>query len=319
MNAKLYQFLESDCKLLVAFSGGKDSVAMVLYLFELGIDPSRIELHHHIVDGKDNLLFDWSCTTSYCQSFADAFNLPIIFSWRDGGIMREIFRYQEGLQDVYYYDNGLFRLLSRKGNSTRMKFPAVSADLRTRWCSSVVKIDVLSRVINHKYKSGNYLVLTGERREESHSRNKYLEFEQYRSWTKSRDIWQYRPVIDFKESDVWNLYKKYKVQPHPCYELGWSRCSCQMCIFSSANTWASIYQLNPEKVEKFISIENKINHTLYHKLSIWDKVKKGKSFIRDKDLERWKSEAIGVFKSPILISDFKLPTGAYSREKTGSI
>ena len=55
---KAKQFLfETDCKIIVAFSGGKDSVAMVLYLLDLGIDKSRIELHHHLVDGKNQNLF----------------------------------------------------------------------------------------------------------------------------------------------------------------------------------------------------------------------------------------------------------------------
>lgn len=38
-------------RIAVAFSGGKDSVASVLHLLDLGINPSRIELHHHRVDG----------------------------------------------------------------------------------------------------------------------------------------------------------------------------------------------------------------------------------------------------------------------------
>jgi len=39
-------------KILVAFSGGKDSIACVLHLLDLGIPRSSIELHHHLVDGR---------------------------------------------------------------------------------------------------------------------------------------------------------------------------------------------------------------------------------------------------------------------------
>lgn len=316
----LEELLKSDCKILVAFSGGKDSVAMVLHLFEMGIDRSRIELHHHDVDGRSENLFDWACTPSYCQAFADAFNLPIIFSWRKGGIKREIYRKNEGLQDVQFEENGtIHTLVSRKGGSTRYKFPAVSADLRTRWCSSVAKIDVLSRVVNFKYKSGDYLVLTGERREESRNRSKYNEFEKYRSWTKSRNIWQWRPIIDFTEGEVWELFRKYKIQAHPCYMLGWSRCSCQTCIFSSPDVWASINQITPNKVHQIQEIENNINHTLYNGLTIMDKVNKGISFLDSKDLNRWKGEALSTFKSPIIIDNWELPKGAFSIMESGSL
>ena len=43
---------ENQVKVIIAFSGGKDSVAMVLYtLFELKIPKERIELWHHDIDG----------------------------------------------------------------------------------------------------------------------------------------------------------------------------------------------------------------------------------------------------------------------------
>lgn len=311
--------LYSDCKIILTFSGGKDSVAMLLYLLELGIDKNRIELHHHEVDGKDFQLFDWACTPSYCQAFADAFGIPIVFSWRKGGIMREIYRENEGLQDVFYQGKEIIRLPSQKGDTTKRKFPAVTANLMTRWCSSVVKIDVLSRVITNSFKAGDLLILTGERRQESPARSKYKACQKHKNWTKSRNAWHWRPIIDFTEKQVWDLFKKYKVQPHPCYELGWSRCSCQTCIFSSPNTWASIFQLSPQKIDYLAKVEKDINHTIYHKITIWDKVKKGISFIKPDKLKRWKNEALGIFVSPIFVEKWRLPQGAFSGEHSGSL
>jgi len=317
---KMQRMLEDpSTTLLIAFSGGKDSVAMVLYLLDMGIPKDRIELHHHDVDGHGSNLFDWPCTPSYCQAFGDAFELPIIFSWRAGGIRREIYREEEGLQDVYYHTGQLHRLPSRKGSSTRRKFPAVSADLRTRWCSSVVKIDVLSRVVNDRFKSGNLLILTGERRQESAARSRYKAYEKYRSYTKARNAWQWRPVIDFQEAQVWDLYRKYRVQPHPCYELGWSRCSCQLCIFSSPNTWASINELAPWKVRELAAMEEDLEHTLYNGMRIWEKVNKGRSFLRKEMVQRWGEEVMGQFTSPIFTEEWKTPQGAFSRELSGAV
>lgn len=40
---------------LVAFSGGKDSLGLVLRLLDLGFPRERIELHHHLVDCPQQL------------------------------------------------------------------------------------------------------------------------------------------------------------------------------------------------------------------------------------------------------------------------
>lgn len=309
---------------LVAFSGGKDSVGMVLYLLNLGVPKERIVLHHHDVDGHGNNLFDWPCTPSYCKSFADAFGLELIFSYREGGVDREMHRTNEGLQDVYYQqetEGEFHKLKSQVGYTTRRKFPAVSVSLRERWCSSVVKIDVMRRVINNNphYKQGKFILCTGERRQESTARSKYLDFEVHRSTTLERKVWTWRAVIDFTERRIWSLYEQYKVQPHPCYCLGWNRCSCQLCIFSSPNVWAAIAQLAPWKIEEIAKREKAFNFTLYHGLSIFQKVAKGRSFISEENFERWAKEAMSVFVSPIITENWTLPAGAFGEEKSGAL
>ncbi len=78
-------------RILVAFSGGKDSICCLLRLLDLGVPRDRIELHHHLVDGGRSL-FDWPVTESYCRKFAQAFDLPIYMSWLEGGLEREMCR-----------------------------------------------------------------------------------------------------------------------------------------------------------------------------------------------------------------------------------
>jgi len=309
-------------KILVCFSGGKDSVAMVLDLLDQGIEKSRIILHHHEVDGGGDNLFDWAVTTEYCLAFAKEFGLEILFSYREGGILREIYRQNEGLQDVLYQteQGGEYhRLKSKDGNSTRLKFPAVAADLRTRWCSSNVKIDVLSRVVanNPAYQNGTFIILTGERREESNNRAKYNKADLYRANSKTRRCIQYRPIIDWTEKEVWAIIEKHKVQSHPCYELGWSRCSCQICIFSSANIWASIQDISPLKISRIGGIELEINHTLYNKETINQKALKGVSFI-DSD-SFMIAQATERFTLPIKKESWTMPKGAFGENSCGSV
>jgi 3'-phosphoadenosine 5'-phosphosulfate sulfotransferase (PAPS reductase)/FAD synthetase len=348
-------------KVIIAFSGGKDSVAMVLKcIYEFKIPKDQIELWHHEVDGDGENLFDWKCTPSYCQAFADAMGIPILFSYSGGGILREMFRENEYRQPMYFQDvagGEYIRTEPRqlaKDISTKRKFPAVANDLKTRWCSSVVKIEVMSKAINRlpRFKNQNFVVMTGERRAESKNRAKYHEIEKYKAKKKpsksSRQALTWRCVIDMSTNEIWDMYRTYKIQPHPCYELGWGRCSCQLCIFGQKDTWASINQISPEKVQKIVDIEKELDHTLYNefekipfnppkyvksgvnageeKFQSGDKAKnvfeskvvRGKSFIPKEALARWGKEALGEFISPIFVKEWKMPYGANSKEQMGA-
>ena len=310
-------------KYLVAFSGGKDSVAMVLHLLEMGISRQDIHLHHHDVDGGGQNLWDWGGTESYCKAFSKALGIELFFSFRKGGIDSEMNRYNSGLQDVYYQTktgSPVYEILkSKPGNSSRKKFPAVTASLITRWCSSCVKIDVLRRVIPAMYPEGEYTVCTGERRQESANRAKYFEREEHICSTKKRQVQSWRPIIDWNESEVWNALKRWNIQPHPCYELGYPRCSCQICIFGSENLWASNLELSPEKVSYIAEREIEFGFTLYNGMTIYEKASKGRSFLQQENVARWGKEALGRFVSPIIVDSWTLPQGAFMSEHAGSI
>ena len=57
--------LASYDRILVAFSGGKDSLACFLRLIELGVPLDQIELHHHDIDGNGPAFMDWTITHGY--------------------------------------------------------------------------------------------------------------------------------------------------------------------------------------------------------------------------------------------------------------
>lgn len=317
--------LNEQPTIIVAFSGGKDSIAMVLHLLEIGIPKDKIELWHHDVDGHGEDLFDWKCTVSYCQAFADHFDLPILFSYRKGGIVREIFRENETSQSVFFQKEAgsefteLASIQEDKYKKTRRKFPAVASDLKTRWCSGNVKIDVMSKAINNteRFDSGKIIVCTGERRAESKARSKYPFAEKYRSNSTARKSIQWRPIVDWSDDEVWGIMEKYRIQPHPSYMLGWSRCSCQTCIFNSSNTWATIKQISPAKIERISEIENEIGYTLYSGEDINQKTAKGESYLSSDD-DYWVSQALNEFTHPIVIDNWRLPKGANNIENCGA-
>ena len=83
--------LRSYDKIVVAFSGGKDSTACVLYLLESGVPKDKFELWHHIIDGREgSTLMDWPVTEDYCRAFARALDIKIYFNWKVGGFEMEM-------------------------------------------------------------------------------------------------------------------------------------------------------------------------------------------------------------------------------------
>lgn len=79
-------------RFVVAFSGGKDSLAALLLLLDLGVPPEAIELHHHDVDGGGPTFMDWPCTGAYVRAIVDHLGIALFGSWREGGFARELDR-----------------------------------------------------------------------------------------------------------------------------------------------------------------------------------------------------------------------------------
>ena len=87
--------LEQYDHILVSFSGGKDSFALVLDLLERGVPSERIQLWHQCVDGEasvDQPFVDWPCTESYVKAVGQALGVRVLFQWRCGGFLGEMLK-----------------------------------------------------------------------------------------------------------------------------------------------------------------------------------------------------------------------------------
>lgn len=306
--------LHSYDHVICAFSGGKDSVACVLHLLDQGIRP---ELWHHEIDGRDGQFMDWPITPGYCRAFADAFGLDLYFSWREGGFKRELLKENDRTAPVHFETpDGTQSAGGVRGKiATRHKFPAVVADLRTRWCSAVLKIDVCAIAINNqaRFHGKRILVVTGERAQESASRSRYKTLEQHRTHAPSdriaRHVDQWRPIHKWTEKEVWDIIKRYKVNPHPSYRLGFGRTSCLFCIFQSNNQAASGKLIAPDQFEEIAQLEKRFNHTIKANKSIRQQADAGKAYEMKPEVIK---VAMGsVFSEPIILDIWTLPAGAY--------
>lgn len=303
--------------IIVAFGGGKDALSCLLYLFDLGIDKSIIELWHHDIDGREgSRLMDWPVTRDYCRAVADAFGVPIYFSWKVGGFEREMLR-ENALTAPSRYEtpNGIQESGGIRGSlSTRRMFPQVSANLSVRWCSSYLKIDCASKALSgqERFIGKKVLLVTGERAEESASRACYKQLEPHKTTSKKRHVDQWRPVHKWPESQVWEIIEKYRVNPHPCYKLGWGRCSCAACIFGSKNQWKSLSLVNPAQIKKIIEYEAEFGKTINRDKSVPELIALGKAY-ENMDPKDMKAAVSEVFEQPIILPEgtWKLPSGAF--------
>ncbi|MFL1449262.1 phosphohydrolase [Pseudomonas tritici] len=319
--------------IVVLHSGGKDAHACLLALIEQGVDMNLVEIWHHPVDGREgSSLMDWSFTDSYLEQLCKAYNVPLYFSWLRGGIEGEMLKENTYSQPhIVETPSGIITLerdTTRAQPGTRRRFPQQSANLATRWCSSAAKIDVGRRAVTNqeRFLHSKTLFITGERREESPGRAKYNQFEPHavdrRSGRLGRHVDTWRPVLHYSEQMVWELFERFRVEPPVPYRLGWSRSSCQTCIYNSPATWATIKKFWPERINKIASYESEFDCTISRKLiNVIDLSATAEAF-NITDMEALAQASRREYTLPIFTpagSAWQLPAGAFGKEGCGSV
>lgn len=342
--------LEMYDLVIVLISGGKDSIACYYKLLELGVPKSKIEFWHHDIDGgHPSRTMDWRCTANYIRSFAEAEQIPLRVSWRKNGFFGELYRigaselieyvdpetgeiYQCPPSKKYMECQKLkVAAISEMENKLaefgyRMKFPMKSGDLSRRWCSAYLKIMVADTVLRNMNSvvanltktrmDIKLLIVSGERRGESVGRSKYNEIEIHRTNAVSkhhRTVHQWRPVIDYSEKDIWEVLKRHKVNPHPCYRAGWNRCSCAMCIFSTPQLFAGIRELYPKEYALLCQDEKVLGFTLDNHCDLETYIGSADSCVYHDDKEAIQSLLTGEFpvESVYVKDKWKYPVGAF--------
>lgn len=345
--------LESYDLIILLISGGKDSIACYYKLLELGVPKQKIEFWHHDIDGGHPARrMDWRCTSSYIHAFSEAEQVPLRVSWRKNGFFGELYRigasepiewqepdtqeiwqcplskkYKECLKLKEKSAEDMEKQLEHleKIGGRRLKFPAKGGTHQGRWCSGSLKASVQDSVtasLEKTKKDTRLLIVSGERRGESAGRSKYNEMEIHRTNAEAkahRIVHQWRPVIDYSEKDVWEVLKRHKVNPHPCYRAGWNRCSCAMCIFSTPKLFAGIRELYPEDYGLLRQDEKILGFTLDNHCDLDTFVGNAKSCVYHGDQEALYSLITGEFsKDSIYVKDqWMYPAGAFHGAEGG--
>lgn len=341
--------LEEYDLIVVLISGGKDSVACYLKLIELGVPKEKIEFWHHDIDGgHPTRRMDWKCTQNYVKALADAEGVKLRVSYRVNGFFGELYRI--GASEPIEWidpDTGEIRQCKLSSNylkcrelkeqateemeellkqyGYRMKFPAKTGDLSRRWCSAYLKICVADTVVSNLEETKHdkkILIVSGERRGESAGRSKYNEMEIHRTNATAkahRVVHQWRCCIDYSEKDVWELLKRHHINPHPCYRIGWNRCSCMMCIFSTPRLFAGVKELFPDAYASLRHDEEVLGFTLDNKKNLDEFIGDTPSCVCWNDKKAIHSILTGEFGTEdIYIENWNYPVGAFHGADGGS-
>ena len=180
-------------KIIVSFSGGKDSTVTADIVVKALSNPSIVHIF-----GDTTLEFP--STIEYVKRFKH--NHP-----------QTIFEIAKNDEQVFY------DVCDDIGPPARMM----------RWCCSMFKTGPITRVINGFYRNQQILTFYGIRKSESVSRSKYNRIEDNSVSVKIQQQTVASPIFFWKDIDVWLYLLAEKVDFNDAYRLGYDRVGCWCC------------------------------------------------------------------------------------------
>lgn len=115
---------------------------------------------------------------------------------------------------------------------------------------------------------------------------------------------------------VWAILEKYRIRVHPCYYMGWSRCSCLFCIFGNADQYASAACIEPLRMQQLIDLEQVLGCTVKRNKTLLDLCKTGRPYAAiDEQLRVLSSQE--YYDLPVIMPSREkwiLPAGAFAKK-----
>ena len=109
----------------------------------------------------------------------------------------------------------------------------------------------------------------GIRAQESPARAKKNPFQHDGSASNGkRDVTTWYPIFDWTVEQVWETIYRSGVRWHWAYDAGMSRLSCVFCVFASRKDLLIAARHNPNLLEQYVAVENRISHTFRKDLSL---------------------------------------------------
>jgi len=234
--------------IIINSSGGKDSIVSIFEICRLA-NEQNYPKEKIVISHQDLGSAEWKGTADLVQKQADIFGLKTYYSK---------YRNKDG------EELDLLEYVEKRG-----AWPSNSA----RYCTSEFKRSPGSRIVTKLTKGleGSVLYVFGFRSEESSSRaKKEVLTLNKRLTTKKRKVYDFLPVHDWSVGKVWETIKGNGLPYSKCYELGLPRHSCIFCIFAPFNALVIAGKENPDLLQDYVNVEERINHSFTQKFSLKD-------------------------------------------------
>lgn len=213
-------------ELIINFSGGKDSCAMLAYLCEKYPDVKK-----HVVFAN----------TGWEHTDAEEWNRKIVSMF--------------GLElHVVKNPNKTFLTMVTK----RGKFPSPT----NRQCTSDLKRDPITTWTRRNVKDPLVVNCMGLRADESPARKKKPRLARNkRQCNSKRTIWDWLPIHDWSEARVLAYLEEKGIPLHPVYNY-LKRFSCRVCIYMSEHDLRQVAIHDPEAISIISDLEEQTGFTM---------------------------------------------------------
>lgn len=216
--------LAAGCVVAIGVSGGKDSCAVAFatneYLDAIGHTGPRVLVHSDL--GR----IEWRDSLPTCERLAAATGLELIVVERKAGGMIE--RWQKRWRDN----------VARYRNLSCVKLILPWSTQSMRFCTSELKVDVITSALKKRFPGRTILSVLGIRRDESAKRRKAEVVKPQAKLTaekKGTVGWDWHPILDWTLDDVFPYLDERGFEAHEAYRVyRSSRVSCSFCILASA-------------------------------------------------------------------------------------
>jgi 3'-phosphoadenosine 5'-phosphosulfate sulfotransferase (PAPS reductase)/FAD synthetase len=214
-------------ELVINFSGGKDSTAMLAFICEKYPDVKK-----HVVFADTG--WEHTDAETWSRSMVARFGLP--------------------LHVVRNPNKTLLTMAERRG-----KFPG----MKQRQCTSDLKRDPINTWIRQNVIDAVVVSCIGLRSEESTGRAKKLKLSRSARNTNSlRTVWEWLPIKDWSTGQVLAYLESKALPLHPAYSY-LRRFSCRICIYMTGQDLRQVQKYDPQAIDIIEKIEQKIGFTMF--------------------------------------------------------
>jgi 3'-phosphoadenosine 5'-phosphosulfate sulfotransferase (PAPS reductase)/FAD synthetase len=204
-----------------AFSGGKDSTALLLWLRERGVPFTAV-------------FCDVGWEHPFTYAYVEEINRTLL-----GGKLVTV-RNERWFAPGSEEPGGLRQLVAKRG-----RVPSAKA----RFCTEELKVYPMRDWL--RALGDEATVYQGIRAEESPSRAKLPE----REWSATYDAWVERPLFRWSAADVFALLERHGVPANPLYSLGAKRVGCFPCIMTRHAELLRLHRTLPEVWDRIAELE----------------------------------------------------------------